>query len=87
MEAYGSQFYLNHLHPTDAQWVDISAGIEGDAEKELMLGGDIAMWTPQVIELSFRHGSTGLPCACPPNNVAKARFFFLITLHLYARIP
>lgn len=48
VEAYGSKFYLNHLHPVDSQWVDIGEGIEEDEEMQLMLGGEIAMWTPQV---------------------------------------
>ena len=43
VEAYGSKFYLNHLHPTDSQWVDIGEGIDTQAEKELMLGGEICM--------------------------------------------
>eukprot|EP00035_Acanthoeca_spectabilis_P018249 m.385392 g.385392 ORF g.385392 m.385392 type:complete len:614 (+) comp16737_c4_seq1:44-1885(+) len=47
VEAYGSKFYLNHLHPVDSQWVDIGEGIEEDEEMQLMLGGEIAMWTPQ----------------------------------------
>ena len=45
VEADGSRFYLNHLHPTESQWLDIGANIETAAEKALMLGGEIAMWT------------------------------------------
>ena len=52
VEADGGKFYLNHLHPIASQWTDIGIGIETSAEKLLMLGGEIAMWT-----LEYRAGS------------------------------
>ena len=55
VEADGGRFYLNHLHPTASQWLDIGVGITTPADKELMLGGEIAMWT-----LEYREG------ACKP---------------------
>jgi alpha-glucuronidase len=39
VEADGGRFYLNHLHPTENQWLDIGENIETVAETELMLGG------------------------------------------------
>ena len=51
VEADGGKFYLNHLHPIASQWTDIGIGIETPAEKLLMLGGEIAMWT-----LEYRAG-------------------------------
>jgi hypothetical protein len=57
VEADGSKFYLNHLHPTSYQWSDIGANISPGAEMELMLGGEICMWT-----LEYREG------ACDPTD-------------------
>lgn len=48
VEADGGKFYLNHLHPIDSQWTDIGANIETPAEHELMLDGEIAMWTRSI---------------------------------------
>ena len=48
VEANGPKFYLNHLHPTAYQWSDIGANISASPtsrEHELMLGGEICMWT------------------------------------------
>ena len=66
VEADGSRFYLNHLHPTEAQWLDIGVGIETEAEKQLMLGGEIAMWT-----LEYR-----APCGVhPPDHQCGTNLF------------
>eukprot|EP00039_Didymoeca_costata_P009565 m.126874 g.126874 ORF g.126874 m.126874 type:complete len:608 (-) comp14530_c0_seq10:48-1871(-) len=69
VEAYGSHFYLNHLHPTSMQWVDIGEGINTSAA-HLMLGGDICMWTPQ-----YEPGGPGGNYFTPDTDATFAKSF------------